>query len=137
MRPFHLVRQEDVSGVSGTGIVAEGIQFSTGKCVLAWVTQYRSVAVYDSIEELEAIHGHDGRTSVEWCNPERQDDVQGAYVVEPDVLIGGPWLSHTDYRYAFAPFTDGVPVEVHITNTASLDLEKLSEELAQLLKRNT
>ena len=65
-RAFNLVRDEDVSGVSGTGIVAEGIQFSTGKCVLAWVTQYRSIAVYDSIQELEAIHGHDGRTRIVW-----------------------------------------------------------------------
>ncbi len=68
MRRFTLVRREDVSGVSGTGIVAEGIVFSTGKVVLAWVTQYRSVAVYDSLAELEAIHGHDGRTAVEWLD---------------------------------------------------------------------
>ena len=66
MRRFFLVRDEDVSGVSGTGTVAEGVLFSTGKCVLAWMTRYRSVAVYDSIEELEAIHGHDGRTRVFW-----------------------------------------------------------------------
>ena len=76
MRLFHLVRTEDVSGVSGTGIVAEGIQFSTGKCVLAWVTKYISVAVYDSIEELEAIHGHDGRTKIVWCD-ETPGDCRG------------------------------------------------------------
>ena len=69
MRMFHLVRIEDVSGISGTGIVAEGVLFSTGKCVLAWVTEYQSVAVYDSIEELEAIHGHNGRTKIEWLGP--------------------------------------------------------------------
>lgn len=66
MRTFKLVRTTDVSGVSGTGIVAEGVEFSSGKCSLAWVTQYRSVAVYDSIHELEAIHGHDGATVIEW-----------------------------------------------------------------------
>lgn len=68
MRRFLLVRTEDVSGVSGVGTVAEGILFSTGKAVLAWVTRYRSVAIYDSIEELEAIHGHDGRTKIEWID---------------------------------------------------------------------
>ncbi len=70
MRTFHLVRREDVSGVSGTGIVAEGVVFSHGKASLAWVTRYRSVAVYDSLADLLAIHGHDGRTVVEWCEPD-------------------------------------------------------------------
>lgn len=68
MKRFFLVRDEDVSGVSGTGTVAEGVAFSGGKCVLSWVTRYHSVAVYDSIEELEAIHGHDGRTRVSWVD---------------------------------------------------------------------
>lgn len=66
MRLFHLVRIEDVRGISGTGKVAEGVQFNNGKCVLAWMTEYQSVAVYDSIEELEAIHGHNGRARVQW-----------------------------------------------------------------------
>jgi hypothetical protein len=68
MRRFLLIRIEDVSGVSGTGRVAEGVLFSTGKCVLSWVTEFRSVAVYDNIEELNAIHGHNGRTRVEWID---------------------------------------------------------------------
>jgi hypothetical protein len=66
MRFFHLVRTEDESGVSGTGIVAEGVCFSNGKCALNWLTKYTSVAIYDSIEELENIHGHNGKTLVEW-----------------------------------------------------------------------
>jgi hypothetical protein len=66
MRNFWLQRIEDESGISGTGKVAEGVQFSNGKCVLAWLTQFQSVAVYDSIEELENIHGHNGKTVVVW-----------------------------------------------------------------------
>ena len=61
---FYLDRKEDVSGTSGTGIVAEGIVFSNGKCALSWTTQYQSIAVYDSIDDLIAIHGHDGKTTV-------------------------------------------------------------------------
>ncbi len=66
MRNFWLKRIEDESGVSGVGIVAEGTQFENGKCVLAWVTQFQSVAVYDSVEELERIHG---KTLVVWAQP--------------------------------------------------------------------
>ncbi len=67
-RRFLLVRTQDVSGVSGTGTVAEGALFSTGKAVLAWTTQFRSVAVYDSIDDLEHIHGHGGATRVQWLD---------------------------------------------------------------------
>lgn len=63
MRTFHLERTEDVSGVSGTGLVAEGVVFSDGKVVLRWtVGQYRSTVVWESIEAALEIHGHDGRT---------------------------------------------------------------------------
>ena len=66
MKLFLLQRIEDESGVSGTGIVAEGVVFSNGKCVLSWTTKYQSIAVYDSIEELENIHGHNGKTVIVW-----------------------------------------------------------------------
>ena len=69
-RLFLLRRLEDESGVSGTGIVAEGAEFSTGKVVLNWITDVSSVAVYDSLEELIAIHGHDGKTIVVWIDNE-------------------------------------------------------------------
>ena len=68
MRRFRLIRIEDVSGVSGTGVVAEGVAFSTGKVVLSWCSEYRSVTVYDTVGDLEAIHGHEGRTRIEWLD---------------------------------------------------------------------
>lgn len=66
MKTFHLHRIEDESGISGTGIVAEGVQSIGGKCALFWLTEFKSVAIYDNIEELEAIHGHNGKTKIIW-----------------------------------------------------------------------
>lgn len=66
MQTFKLYRHEDPSGVSGIGYVAEGVQFSSGKCVLSWTTGHQSIAVYDSMADLVAIHGHDGATRVRW-----------------------------------------------------------------------
>ena len=53
MRTFILNRLEDESGISGTGIVAEGIQFSTGKCAIGWCSdsEVNSVAVYNRTKE--------------------------------------------------------------------------------------
>ena len=64
MRPFWLQRVEDESGVSGEGLVAEGVVFSSGWCALTWLTGHKSVAFYPSLEEIEAIHGHDGKTKI-------------------------------------------------------------------------
>lgn len=61
---FHLERDVDESGISGAGIVAEGVVFSNGKAVLSWLTDYTSVAIYENIEHLEAIHGHAGKTRI-------------------------------------------------------------------------
>jgi hypothetical protein len=66
MRMFSLVRHEDETGVSGTGIVAQGVRFASGKCAMCWLTDTSSVAVYDSMEDLIKIHGHNGKTEVMW-----------------------------------------------------------------------
>lgn len=66
-RRFHLERDVDVSGISGTGIVAEGIEFTDGTTVIRWVTgDHRSTVVWPSIAAVEAIHGHGGATRIVW-----------------------------------------------------------------------
>lgn len=66
MRTFHLHRTEDVSGVSGVGIIAEGTLYTNTKVVISWLTVHKSMAIYDSLAEMEAIHGHDARTKIVW-----------------------------------------------------------------------
>jgi len=69
-RRFLLIRDLDDVGVSGTGVVAEGVLSSTGKVVLFWLTHYKSVGVYDSIEDCSAIHCHGGLTYIQWIDAE-------------------------------------------------------------------
>lgn len=60
-RRFALHREVDFSGVSGTGLVAYGTVYPTGRTTLAWCTgDIVSITVYDSPEQVEKIHGHDG-----------------------------------------------------------------------------
>lgn len=68
---FVLYRGEDETGVSGTGVVAGGVAFPNGKCVVSWFTAVTSVAVYDSIAAVRAIHGHGGKTRIVWLDPHR------------------------------------------------------------------
>lgn len=71
MRAFVLERSEDITGVSGVGTVAEGVEFSDGRVVLRWIVgDHRSTVTWDSIESVAAIHGHNGATKVRWLAAE-------------------------------------------------------------------
>lgn len=63
-RLFHLQRDIDATGVSGTGRVAEGVEFSNGWVALTWLTAHTSVVFYPSMEDVEFIHGHNGQTRI-------------------------------------------------------------------------
>lgn len=68
MRRFSLVRTEDVTGTSGTGVVAEGVEFSNGQIAIHWISQLESVNVYANAKVLEHLHGHSGCTKIEWID---------------------------------------------------------------------
>lgn len=66
MRTFLLIREIDHSGISGTGEVAAGCNFSNGKTVLSWKTKVVSIEIFDSMEDMLKIHGYQGDTKVKW-----------------------------------------------------------------------
>ncbi len=70
MRRFYLQRNTDVSGISGTGRILDGVQFSNGKCVLQWNTDTASIGLYESIDNVIQIHGHNGLTELVWIDEE-------------------------------------------------------------------
>ena len=72
MRPFQLRRLEDPTGISGMGIVAEGVDFGE-YTVLYWKPEMTrlgvaSLGIYGSPYEVQQIHGHDGQTVLEWLD---------------------------------------------------------------------
>ena len=66
IRTFTLVRSVDVSGVSGTGVVAEGVVFHDGQAVISWYGQFHTLVVAPNVECVEKIHGHNGSTTIVW-----------------------------------------------------------------------
>lgn len=91
---FVLHRHEDKSGVSGTGLVAEGVEFSDGSVALRWHGEYPSTAAWEDIRGVEAIHGHGGLTVVEYAEPDRLLTAYQRVV---------PWMLSA--RYADRPVT--------------------------------
>ncbi|HJZ46989.1 MAG TPA: hypothetical protein VKE41_07470 [Roseiflexaceae bacterium] len=67
MRIYEMLRNEDETGNSGTGIVAEVVEFSDGTAVLHWSATTNalgvtSTALYGSLDDLIRVHGHGGKT---------------------------------------------------------------------------
>ncbi|WP_328995345.1 hypothetical protein OG394_12200 [Kribbella sp. NBC_01245] len=67
-RTFELVRHADLSGVSGTGVVAEGCVFTDGSVALRWRGDNPATAVWPDLDSVLAVHGHHGATEVNWLD---------------------------------------------------------------------
>lgn len=66
---FVIQRDVDETGVSGTGLVVEGVRFEDGRVAFRWcVNPERSDCQHHSVEAMMRIHGHDGKTRVVWVD---------------------------------------------------------------------
>lgn len=81
MRRFELHREQDATGVSGTGVVAQGIEFDDGVCALRWLTAISSTAIYASSDDIRDIHGHGGLTQLVFLD---RPDIDLQFQVGPD-----------------------------------------------------
>jgi hypothetical protein len=87
VRRFHLKRLEDETGISGTGLVTDGIEFDDGTVVMSWNTDTTSVSIYRSMEDVITIHGHKGKTVVEWTESE-------SFEIDPEFVYGSDALNY-------------------------------------------
>uniref|UniRef100_UPI001F45F49A hypothetical protein n=1 Tax=Streptomyces sp. NRRL F-5135 TaxID=1463858 RepID=UPI001F45F49A len=93
-RRFHLQRNHDVTGVSGTGIVAHGVLWPDGTVSVRWAGDRPSTVAWDRIADAEHVHGHGGHTVIVWDDPEPVgwDNVTAEHGDEMrlDIHIGTP-----------------------------------------------
>jgi hypothetical protein len=77
MQCFELIRQYDVSGVSGTGKVLEGVIFETGVCVIHWMgpPPRGSINIFDNFEQFKLVHvdSHpENKSEIKWLKGDEQ-----------------------------------------------------------------
>lgn len=96
MRCFTLHRCEDETGVSGTGVVAWGVQWPDGSVSLRWqgatpsFVNYEGVdgsAVRQAVHHVQHVHGHNGKTVVRWreaVHDDRKEERTKEASKEPD-----------------------------------------------------
>jgi hypothetical protein len=66
VRVGHIMRNEDVHGVSGIGKVADVFEATNGKCIVVWISAHSSTNVYDNVKHVESTHSHGGKSMVVW-----------------------------------------------------------------------
>ena len=77
---FRLIRNEDETGVFGTGVVLDGIIFPSGQCVVMWRGAAPAITVWQSFDAFKRIHidSHpNNKTEVIWLiveDPEKEQD---------------------------------------------------------------
>ncbi|WP_084497186.1 hypothetical protein [Nocardia amamiensis] len=64
VRVFQLHRDVDVTGFSGTGVVADGVIWPDGAVSMRWRGAVRTTVEASCLADIQLIHGHDGVTRV-------------------------------------------------------------------------
>ena len=64
---YLLVRKEDPSGISGTGVIAQAVEWSDGSGVLHWPEnpaeeKPETTTVFASFKDIRKLHGHGDKT---------------------------------------------------------------------------
>lgn len=68
LRRFVLNREHDETGISGTGLVAFGVEFPDGTVAMRWNSPIAQTCVWSCVDDIVAIHGHKGKTRLEWID---------------------------------------------------------------------
>lgn len=75
---FGLIRDHDVTGISGTGRVADGTLWPDGTVSVRWRGDRPSIVHWDALADVERVHGHGGHTRIVW-DTEQQAPTPWAY----------------------------------------------------------
>lgn len=80
MRQFAMFRAQDISGLSGEGIVAEVAEFADGSVAMRWLPTTSPTArargvrpttvMHHDLTSVLALHDHDGRTTLRQVLPD-------------------------------------------------------------------
>lgn len=74
VRVGRITRHEDVHGVSGTGDhLADVFEASDGTTIVRWLGKDGSTNVYQGVKNVSNVHGHGGKTEIEWLWEQEAD----------------------------------------------------------------
>lgn len=120
VRVGHLMRHEDVHGVSGTGKVADVFEAANGKCIVVWISAHSSTNIYDNVKHVESTHSHGGKSLVVWDWESEPDPDPMESLKEDDVPK--PELTDDELAEIAAEAAEGAKAKI---------TEKIAEKMAE------
>lgn len=94
VRVGRILRHEDVHGVSGVGDhLADVFESSDGTTIVRWLGKDGSTNVYQGVKNVTNVHGHGGKTDIEWlweqeADPDPMEAVFDKKITEAGGLTG-------------------------------------------------
>ena len=127
-RRFHLQRDTDITGVSGTGRVADGILWPDGTVSIRWTGSMPSTVFWHSIANALHVHGHGGHTTIVWDDPEPPaQDMDCPHCPDGHTLPTGgsqPWSAYVGAERD----GDGQPVQIVVARSAGAHVAESDAE---------
>jgi hypothetical protein len=138
VRVGRINRHEDVHGVSGTGDdKAEVVEFSDGSIAVRWLGKDASTNVTNNIKNVVNVHGHGGKTEVEWIWEEEAPPDPMEAVFEKKILEAGGSTAATGATGATSPVREAAESESESESLADEIVEKVAEMLAEKVAQNS
>lgn len=96
VRVGRIMRHEDVHGVSGTGDhLADVFEASDGTTVVRWLGKDGSTNVYGGVKNVLNVHGHGGKTEIEWLWEQEADADPMEAVFDKKIIEAGGYTGTT------------------------------------------
>lgn len=126
-------RHEDVHGISGDGDhKAEVVEFSDGSVVVRWLGKDAMTNVAAGVKNVTNVHGHAGKTEIEWLweQPAPPDPMEAVF--ERKILEAGGSTGGTNSNGVTGPTC---PVEAAKDAEAEAIAEEIVEEAQEMTEK--
>lgn len=130
VRVGRIMRHEDVHGVSGTGDhLADVFEASDGTTIVRWLGKDGSTNVYQGVKNVTNVHGHGGKTEIEWLWEQEADADPMEAIFEKKIEEAGGSTAST------GPAGSAAKEEAEKEAEAEEIAEALVEEAAETVDR--
>ncbi|KKN88785.1 hypothetical protein LCGC14_0243920 [marine sediment metagenome] len=144
VRVGKIMRNEDVHGVSGTGDhLADVFEASDGTSIVRWLGANGSTNVYAGIKNVENIHGHGGKTKIDWIWTQEPDaDPMDAVFERKIIEAGGSTASTgpvgpTAVKEEAEKEAEAEEIAEALVEEAAETVDRVAEKLAKKLLEKT
>jgi hypothetical protein len=141
IRVGRINRHEDVHGVSGDGDhKADVFECSDGTCIVRWLGKDGSTNVYAGVKNVTNVHGHGGKTEIEWLWEQEADADPMEAVFDKKILeAGGPGPTgpSAEAEVEAAKDAEAEAIADEIVEEAEEMTEKVADKVAEKLAEKT